>query len=231
MSLDQIPVEGSSSKDETVDLLMRKYAILKSDILVQIGGIKNHVRNGQVLATVVVAVLVFLLGHNEYQLSPNTKYVWLSVCFIIVTITYYLLYDVLESSFAVECISERIISLENRINEIMGGRGLIWESVIVKKIVSSARPFPGVIHPFVCELAYAGILVIIISVLIPLYVYYSALTLEHNGIKDYVIIGLSAVYSILSFVGFIFMAIKLHTRVRLALKDLIQKEWRTGRIS
>ena len=149
MSINEASDEEPGSKDQALDLLIRKYAILKSDILVQIGGIKNHVRNGQVLATVVVAVLVFLLGHNEYQLSPDTKYIWLLVSFIIITITYYLIYDVLESSFAVECISERIISIEHRINEIVGEKILIWESVIVRKLTAAVRPFPGVVHPFI----------------------------------------------------------------------------------
>jgi len=53
-----------------VDLLMQQYQVLKQDSLIQITSYKNHVRNTQIIFTIVIAISSF--RHSAPPLSGTS---------------------------------------------------------------------------------------------------------------------------------------------------------------
>lgn len=98
-----------SSDVDDVDLLFRYYGIIKQDLLVQTGYVKNHVCNSQIIGGSLVAGLAFLTGYNNFQalnseILHNNIFIWLVGLATFTTLIYYLTYDVLEAVFAVRAL-------------------------------------------------------------------------------------------------------------------------------
>lgn len=89
-----------------VDLLFQYYQILKQDLLLQTGSFKNHVRNSQIIGSALIAILSFLISSNNYTVTSDNVFLWLVVTGTFTTVTYYLIYDVLEAVFAVRALEE-----------------------------------------------------------------------------------------------------------------------------
>src|ERR1700693_2337848 len=140
---------------ELAELLFRYYQILKQDMLMQMGSFKNHVRNGQIIGTILITTSSFLLGSKNFSISNDNKYIWVIVALAATTITYYLIYDILEANFAVKALEEYLSFLEMEVNKVLGANTLIWQSCVVEKLWPMSKDGDRIISPIKC-LAFYG---------------------------------------------------------------------------
>lgn len=227
MCTDKNSDTGGFSKKDIVYVLMQKYYILKSDMVMQASSFKNHVRNSQIIAggALSITLAMFTSSNTPFALSEQTKFFWVPLAFLFTTVAYYFVYDTLESSFSVQSLAERIVSIENRINEIVGTPLLIWESVIAKQLWTPLIPLKGVLHPIVIMTAYEMLLIFLLATGSPLFIYYMAWNLPNNGCLFQAILILLGLYSIVSAVLAIYVWIGTNKKLRRELRTVIDGAW------
>jgi hypothetical protein len=142
------------TKKDRADILFRKYALLKTEIHLQIGHFKKHVRNFQLIMSPTLAAVSYLLINPQYAPTDMNKWVWIASLFVLVTATCYLIYDNLDASYQILVLAERLAMIERIINGLAGQTLLIWESKLSEHL-NTRRPFT-VIHP-IWILRYYGI--------------------------------------------------------------------------
>jgi hypothetical protein len=112
------------SPKETVDLLMKKYAVIYSALLMRATSFTSHVRNNQLVATLMIAIVSLTVQFDKFKLQNETKRWWVLLTLFVIAVTYYLWYDTLDAHFAVVSHSARIKSLEDEINKIVWKKNL-----------------------------------------------------------------------------------------------------------
>jgi hypothetical protein len=151
---------------EVVDLLFRKYDLLKRDVLLHMQHFKNHVRNFQILFTLIIASGSYFFFRDEFKPSDNNKYFWLTFIFAVVNLSFFLLYDVLHASFQIAVDSERMATLEREINEVIDEDLLLWESKLVVLLHTD------LFNPQFYLIFYAFVLFVLSVLVIPGFVIY-----------------------------------------------------------
>lgn len=169
----------SQTDHEIVDLLMRQYQVLKQDMLFQMASYKNHVRNSQIVGTILIAMGSFISSTGNYSISDNNKYVWIGVVATITTISYYLIHDVLESVFAVKALEEYLSFLEAQINRLTAQNALLWQSSVADQLWPLSESIKNIKPPIKFLELYQSIMIIGITVLFPIYVYYKIIATTH----------------------------------------------------
>lgn len=162
----------SRTDHELVDLLMRQYQVLKQDMLFQMSSYKNHVRNSQIVGTILIAMGSFISTTGNYSISDNNKYIWIGGVATITTISYYLIHDVLESVFAVKALEEYLSFLEAQINRVTAKNALLWQSSVADQLWPMSASIKNIKPPIKFLELYQSILILGITVLFPIYVYY-----------------------------------------------------------
>lgn len=155
-----------------IDLFMKKYSVMYSALLMRATAFTSHVRNNQLVATVIAAIVYLTFQTERFKLQDSTKWWWIMATLFVMCVTYYIWYDTLDAHFAVVSHSARVKSLEAQINKIVGRKILIWETEIAPMLWGSPHPLKGVWHPVWFMLLYQSILMFLIAVAFPLYVYF-----------------------------------------------------------
>jgi hypothetical protein len=132
---------------EIADLLFKKYALLKTEIHLRIQSFKNHARNFHFVGAFIILLASYAFFQDPYKPNDENKFIWLAALFSAATFTIYLTYDILESSYQILTLAERLASLERRINAELNQRLFIWESEIAPKLNARSRPLKGIWHP------------------------------------------------------------------------------------
>jgi hypothetical protein len=205
-----------------IDIRMKKYAILKSDQNMQATGFKNHVRNSQVVALVMIGLFGLMLKGNGFAVNDNTEPAWIFVALMISFIAFYLFHDTLESSFSVQALAERIASLEREINALCRHDVLIWESKIAPKLWNPIHVAKGIWHPIYCMMAYEIVLMIGVAIGLPGFVFYQVWILPKSTIytKAILIVLSAVVLGSAWLAGYIWFGV--NKRLRLHVAALIQ---------
>jgi hypothetical protein len=173
----------------------------------------------------MLAVASYASQVKALSLTRDTELAWVLVTIVIILVVYYIWYDTLDAHFGVVSHSARIKSLENQINKIVGRKLMIWETVVAPKLWGSAHPFPGVVHPVRPMLFYQGILMFLIAVAFPFYVYYEAWKLPETTVPFKAILIAAAVFSVGSLgVGF-YVWDRLNRRLSDRTVEFINKYW------
>ena len=74
------------SQSQRLDLLMKMHAALRQDVLLQIGSLKNHVRNSQIIISIFVAVTLASLNSPNLAITDDTKYYWIFFMVLLTTV-------------------------------------------------------------------------------------------------------------------------------------------------
>jgi hypothetical protein len=182
---------------ETAELLEKHYSSLRQESLLQIQSIKNHVKNSQLLISAIISVTVFLGGSPNYNLREDTAWLWVIFMLVATTLTYYLLYAIIEAIFGMHSLGEYLACLERRINEIAGKKIMFWEELCEEMWSGPAR-LKGVVHTLWVMNLYSGLAIFAISVVLPFYIYYRLWAWWHDGLSRSMLI-LFGLYSLGSF--------------------------------
>ena len=103
---------GLSDKDK-VDVLMRKYALLKQEISVAITNYKAHVKYFQIVFTAMIAIAGFSFSKQSGSVGESRIF-WLIYMYAAVTIIAYIVFDVFESQYHMIALGARLASLAVR---------------------------------------------------------------------------------------------------------------------
>jgi hypothetical protein len=188
----------ASSEAEGVSLLFRYYEILKQDLLLQTGSFKNHVRNSQIIGGALIAIITFLANGHIYGVTQDNVLIWIVVTVTFTTVTYYLVFDVLEAIFAVRALEECLSFLEDRLNGILGTNRLVWQSGVAQDLWPSSAQNLGFIPPMRGLEVYETILVLGATVFLPGWVYYQAWNVVDNVSPVRPVLLLLEIYSVVS---------------------------------
>jgi hypothetical protein len=199
----------------------------------QIGYFKNHVRNFQLIATPIVIGGSYLLTAMQFTPSDTNKFVWIVGLFTAVTATYYLIYDITDASYQILVLAERLASIERSLNLIAGEKLFVWESEISQSLNSGIQPFSAdrwIFHPTWCMRGYAGLLLVALAILLPLWgaIEIWQATSTHIEITRALINALS-IYAVGSAI-FAYLVIRgVENRLRAQTRNRIAKKLRTKR--
>jgi hypothetical protein len=213
------------TQKDVIELLMKKHAVMYSALLMRATSFTNHVRNNQLVATLMIAILSTAVHFPQFTLQNGTKRWWVLLTVVIVAVIYYLWYDTLDAHFAVVSHSARIKSLENQVNTIVGRKLLIWDTVVAPRLWGSWHPFKGVFHPVRLMLLYQVFLMCLIAVLFPLYVYYTAWMFPESTVRFKVCVALLAVSVLASLAVAVYVGYGLDRHLSDRLGDFINEHW------
>lgn len=212
------------SRTEQIDLLMKMHAALRGDILLQIGSLKNHVRNSQIILAVFGSAALGLMKSSTFALANDTKYYWIFFMVLVTTVTYYLLYDVFDSVFSINVVAELLAALERRVNKMAKADILMWDR-ITESLYGSAHPFGGVLQPLWMVSIYQIIGLFMITIFLPLFVYYQAWMKSDGGICISFWVVLCSLYSIGSALIAVYAGLGVMVRLRGRARETIEKNW------
>ena len=157
------------ARKDKADIPFRKYSLLKGEIHLQIRYFKNHVKNFQLISSPILAGASYLLVNPQFTPANDNKFVWITVLYIVITATCYLIYDITDASYQILTLAERLAMIERKINAIAGEKLLIWESEISERFNAGMHPFAGVLHPLWCMRFYSLALLVALLIGIPLW--------------------------------------------------------------
>lgn len=213
------------SRSQRLELLMKMHAALRQDVLLQVGSLKNHVRNTQFVLSIFVTATLASLNSPNFALTNDTKYYWIFVMILITTVTYYLLYDVFDSGFSINVVGEVLGSLERRVNKIAEEELLMWDCV-TERLYGSPFSLRGVLQPLWMVGIYQVIAISMVTVALPCFVYWLAWSRSNGGIEILVTAALGASYSIISAVVASYAAIGISVHLRGRAREFIDGAWK-----
>jgi hypothetical protein len=215
-------VPASLQKDsELLELLMEYYKVLKQDMLLQMSSVKNHVRNSQIIGATLVALLTILLNTNNFSVTTNTVYLWVIAAFALNTLSYYLIYDVLEAVYAVKALESYLSTLETRINDLIGKRVLMWQSDIANTLWSMSYCIEKIVPPMRGLEFYQLIIVCGTAVVLPLFVYYQVWNVAYGNKALSVFLCFFVFYSLFSAIMVVYVWSGVNRRLSAGVQRMI----------
>jgi hypothetical protein len=207
---------------EEVDLLMKEYAILKTDQNMQAQSFKNHVRNAQILLTIIAGLLAVALSNRGLNSIDLFEFEVGAVIFsfVLTTVTYFLVHDTLEANFAVQALAERIVSIEERVNTLLHRRALIWESIIANQLWTPLRA-QGVLHPIRVMYFYEAALILAVTCF-TLCVYYWAWHLPNTSVSGKAVLAVLSAFSVGSLIVAVYVWYGINHHLRKEVRRLIE---------
>ncbi|HEV7516558.1 MAG TPA: hypothetical protein VGR07_09690 [Thermoanaerobaculia bacterium] len=175
--------------DITVDLLMRKYSLLKQEVWLHIGFYKAHVARFQLMGTAILAAAAYVIAHAELLPTQQNWWLWWLATTLIPVMANYLTFDIFESQYAMILLGERMATIEEDINRIVGRRILIWEVFGSPKFWEDFRPVPGVINPDWFLGSLGMIIAIYIEILVPAILYFFLWCLAEGWTQHAIVIA------------------------------------------
>jgi hypothetical protein len=163
---DNTPTDTLLRKD-FIDILLKKYGMLKAEIHLQISSFKNHVRNVQIILTLLLSGTLYVVVDPKFKFADDTALVWLAGTFGLISLVCYLVYDNADPLYQISVISERLKTLEEEINRLAGKSVLIWETQLSERFNDRPKPLPGVLHPIWLLQLYVTFLIAFVIIIIP----------------------------------------------------------------
>jgi hypothetical protein len=206
-------------------LLMTKFSLLRAEILSQQGHYRDHVRNFQVMSGGLLAGTAYVLAHPELLPSTRLWWAWWLVTSMVPVVANYLIFDVLESQYAMILLAERIATIEEELNAIAGRRLFIWESAISPRFWQGFRPMPGVINPDWFMNIFLGIIITFTNVLLPLSLYAILWRSTHVSMGKAVALGCGVLFTIaaigVSLFSFFNVLLNMRGKPRILINTLL----------
>ena len=159
--------------ESEVDLLMKKYVLLKQEIYLHSGYYKSHIKSFQLLMGGLMAFFGFVLSGKIPTPSEANWWLWWGFATFLWVVVQYLVFDLWEAQYAIMLISARIATIEEMINSRFRKRLLVWESLITPKYFSSIEPSPGITNPSFMMGLWGFIIIFSTGVFLPNLVYYA----------------------------------------------------------
>jgi hypothetical protein len=132
---------------DVLKVLLQKYSLLRQEVCLHIGYFKGHVAKFQLMGSALLAAGTYVLAHSSLFPSEDNWWIWWLGATIIPVMCHYLIFDIIESQYAMILLGERLAVLEEEINEKLGRRVLIWDSLVSPLFWQGIRPMPGVLNP------------------------------------------------------------------------------------
>jgi len=192
---------------EVADLLFRKYDLHKREVHLHMQHF--NVRNFQIVFTLILASGSYFFFKADFKPSDNNKVVWLFFAFVVITISFYLLYDVLDASFQIAVDAERMATLEKKINEIIEDDLFLWESELVELLHTNAS------NPLFYMIGYALILFGVMVFIIPIFVIWNLLQVAPS---DAVTFKAFSIFVICYALGSFVLAVRIGKYIGINLK-------------
>ena len=181
---------------DVADLLMKKYGYLRIEVMFHLQSVKSHARYFQVFmggSLVAIWYVVSNLPNKEIlqeflNLGISKEYLLVLLMVTITTVSYYFVFDLLDSFYSMMLVGARLWMIEEQINNLGRHPFLIWESL--QAAFMGADSPPRVILGF-----FQFMLVILFSVAMPLY-FYIHIGLASDKIIFRAILAAASIYTI-----------------------------------
>jgi len=213
------PIDGAS----VASLLMTKLCSLRTEMLSQQVHYRDHVRNFQLMSGGLLACAAYVLTHPDLLPSPRLWWGWWILTSMIPVVANYLVFDVLESQYAMILLGERLATIEEELNGLVGRRLFVWDSAVTPIFWKGFRPIPGVINPDWFMSIFLGMIVAFTNVSVPLGLY---ILLGRTGIlttAKVFALTVGVAFAIVSFGASVFGFFKVLMQTRGKPRALIKK--------
>jgi hypothetical protein len=156
------------------NILMKKYEILRSEILFWYEAVKRQYKFLQIfMAGSLTVVSYIVLNYSEKQFvtglatfGVSGEFVLIFIIFSIITVSYYFCFDVLDSFSSMFVVAARLDTIEEELNKLYNKTILVWESKIQTRTVERFSP------PKVLFAVFQFVLILVYSTAVPLYLCY-----------------------------------------------------------
>jgi hypothetical protein len=219
-----MPEQNRLEKKDLVDLLFRKYSLLKSEVHLQMTYYKRHARSVQIVATAVSAAASYLIVENKFAPTNDNLLVWSLGLLVALSVLCYFIYDILDCLYDINILGERMAVLEKQINDIAESNLLIWETKVSERVHVPPIPMRGVLPPYVMLQTYITILLTLVLLLFPnlvAFVLWKTPMTSYAFLKKALIV-IDVVFSIASAAGLVIVARGLFTKVRPGAREIMQ---------
>lgn len=127
-------LENRLTQKDKVDVLMRKYALLKQEIINTDTAYKTHLLRFMFFLPATVALVTYLTRNESFAKQMqfatllNSRGFWIAITYLAIFIVSYRVFDLIECQYKIIALGARLHSLEKTINKRAGERLLIWET-------------------------------------------------------------------------------------------------------
>lgn len=132
------PQQNTESNEINVsDLLMKKYSLLREEVMFYLQLVKSQVKYLQIFIAGFLVILWYIFSNISAELSAvkaleqygvSTELIILMVMLSITTACLYLILDISDSFCGIFIAAARLYTIEEELNRLAGRRILIWET-------------------------------------------------------------------------------------------------------
>ncbi len=160
-------MSSEDAKSTIVDVLLKKYSLLKEEIWLNNKVYREHTKYFQILLTGLL-VLFSAAWQSKYDVFRELWF-WVVVAALVTTLMNYVAFHVLEEMYSIILLSARMAVLERALNKAVGSNILFWESQLVERLFASKRPLKGIVNPNYVLLWIQGVLGLLVIFAVPTY--------------------------------------------------------------
>jgi hypothetical protein len=171
-------------KAAEVDLLMKEYLALRTEIVEFVRLYRAHIRNVTAVLTITVGLLTFAGKADVSNVVVHSRLFWFFVGITIATVVSYYAFDALDAHYAMFATASRAALIENMINERAGKILMTWETRLSDRFWwdskslnrpwwSDKGPLKEVNYPSKYLIGYLGIIVVLALFSEPVYSTYA----------------------------------------------------------
>lgn len=153
-------------KKDIIDILLREYALLKSEIHLQISSLKRHVRNVQLVVALLLGAVSYVWVDGKLPPEKHLA-IWLIGIPVAVSLVCYLVYDILDAAYQISIVGARMTIIEEEVNRLAGQRILVWEQDFAAQLNGRLVMFDKwVLHPGGMIIIYMAIVIVILLIIV-----------------------------------------------------------------
>jgi hypothetical protein len=213
-----MPLDKTADKEKAA-LLMKKYELLRAEVLMALGRYKDQVKYFQIIITALIALFTFTIGKDAYIAVAKSPMFWVFIMYVTTTGVSYVVFAVLDLIYHMVALSSRLAVLEVKINRLAGERLFIWETDVVGKFYGGKSPVKGVWHPDWFQTIYMVVLLIFGVFTLPVYVGWEFW--GNSSVLVRAATGVGFAYSLGSVLVICAVAVKLVMRFRPGAQKLV----------
>jgi hypothetical protein len=166
---------------EVAKLWLEQQKSLKEEFFLQVKAYKSHSKYFQLVVAGAIAGASYFQTHN-LPITDNT-FLWASALIAFTMVSAYLSLDILATQYSIMMTAERITLIERRLNKLLKSPFMFWESK-VSELFYARFPGPhGVMSPDVGAGIYVSLLILLLPIAGPMYLYFFSLEPTTDGEK------------------------------------------------
>jgi hypothetical protein len=122
---------------DEIDILMREYAALRSEIVENIRHWQAHARYSGIILGIVVAIITLAAKSESGVALAHSRLFWFFIGMVVTTFIAYFAFDALEAQYGLFAIASRASTIEDQVNTSAGKGSYVGKQTFVSLLVAA----------------------------------------------------------------------------------------------